>query len=266
MRVAAACVLCALSVSCASTPFGSSPFGGDGPPAKPVKLPPPVRFDWHGFAIALDPTVELWSKQVHVDLRAVVGGALANIEGRLHGPPVPIEIEAGTYGTARALGIGGTTDPYTGRVQVSLDLGSSLPLRQLLSVWIPLSLAHELDHAKRILSGPGYGATLGEAVVTEGSAEAFVREAYPDAPAIPWVRALDGADEARVWARLRAAMNTPNDPVTYGEWFYGDHGLPRWAGYRIGYAICERYLRTHPGTTAAALTGVPAAEIVRSFR
>ncbi len=241
-------------MSCANTAIPSNPFGAERP-APAVRLPPAVHLDVDGFTVSLDPTVELWAKQAHVDLSRVITTALKNIEGRLHGRGVPIEIEAGTYGTARALGIGGQTDPYTGSVQVSMDLGSSLPLKQLLTVWIPLSLAHELDHSKRILDGPGYGSTLGEVVVSEGAAEAFVREAYPGAPSIPWVQPLSANDERSVWSRLRTALTTPDDPVTYQHWFVGNEGgLPRWAGYRIGYEICEEYLVRHPGTNAVQLT------------
>jgi len=242
----------------------NNPFGGDAP-THPVKLPAAVHLDWQGFGVDLDPTVELWAKQASVDLRAIVEGALANIEGRLHGRAVPITIEAGTYGTARALGIGGQTDPYTGRVEVSMDLGSSLPPRELLSTWVPMSLAHELAHSKRILDGPGYGTTTGDVVVSEGSAEAFVREAYPKAPDVPWVQPLGPSDLAKVWGRLRAQRSSPNDPMSYEQWFVGEGGLPRWAGYRIGYAIAESYLAEHHGTTAAQLAVIPAADVLKGF-
>jgi Predicted Zn-dependent protease (DUF2268) len=259
--VCAAAMLCA---SCANSVIKDNPFG-DEPGPRAVALPAAVHLDWRGFGVDLDPTVELWANQAHVDLTAVVEGALSKIEGRLHGPSVPITIEAGTYGTTRALGIGGQTDPYTGRVQVSMDLGSSLPLRELLSMWVPMSLAHELAHSKRILDGPGYGETLGEVVVSEGSAEAFVREAFPNAPAVPWVQPLTPVDEMRLWQRLRSQLAAPNDPIVYEDWFVGKDGLPHWAGYRIGYAIARSYLAKHRGVTAAQLAKTPASDVLKGF-
>jgi len=269
MRVqlaAMAVAMCVVSVACATSnsPFQTNPLGAE-PDARTVKLPPAVQMDWHGFGVNLDPTVELWAHQAHVDLAKTVTGALANIEGRLRATPSPIAIEAGTFGIIPDVGIGGYTDPYSGRVQISMDSGTPLGLHVLLETWVPLSLAHELHHAKRILDGPGYGATLGEAVVTEGAAEAFVFEAFPNSPQIPWSQPLPAADAARVWRQLRAQRNAPDDPYLHEQWFFGKGGLPHWAGYRIGLTIVRSYLAKHRGVTAAQLAMTPAADVLRGF-
>ena len=82
-----------------------------------------------------------------------------------------------------------------------MDSRSPLGLRTLLTVWLPLALAHELHHSTRVLDGPGYGTTLLDTMVSEGGAEAFVREMYPYAPPIPWVRSLVAVDGAPHLAR-----------------------------------------------------------------
>jgi hypothetical protein len=191
----------------------------------------------------------------------VVRGALTRIEGALHGPPTSISISAGSYWKIPDVGIGGNTDRRTGEVKISMDARSPVPVKQMLTVWVPVAMAHELHHSKRIIQGPGYGSTLLDAIVTEGSAEAFVREAYPDAPQIPWVQPLPSGEERAVWRRARTVLSAPDDIDLHQAWFVGGGSLPRWPGYRIGYAIVRRYLVRHRGTTAAALAMLPTTRI-----
>jgi uncharacterized protein YjaZ len=94
-------------------------------------------------------------------------------------------------------------------------------------------------------------------------AEAFAHEAYPKGPAVPWVQPLSSADDAHVAAAFAKQRSMQADPVAYEDWFYGRNGLPRWAGYRFGYALVESYLAKHPGVSAARLATIPASAIVR---
>ena len=52
-----------------------------------------------------------------------------------------------------------------------------------------------------IRTGPGYGITLAEALVTEGLADHFVAEAFPDTPPQPWDHALSAEQETRALAK-----------------------------------------------------------------
>ena len=233
------------------------------PQATPVsvRLGRAVEFTWNGFHVQLDPTVMLWADEAGIDFPRVVRGALLRIETRLHGSPVPISISAGSYLPIPDIGIGGDTDKTTGEVRISMDSRRPTPVKDLLTVWVPVALAHELHHSRRILNGPGYGSTLLEAVVTEGGAEAFVREAFPQAPPIPWVEQLPLAQEAAVWQRLRGVQSAPDDLDAHQQWFVGGGALPHWAGYRIGYEMVRRYLARHPGTSAAQVATMPAGRI-----
>jgi uncharacterized protein YjaZ len=89
--------------------------------------------------------------------------------------------------------------------------------------------------------GPGYGITLGEALVTEGLADHFAAEAFPDTPPQPCDHALSAEQEAELWRKAQPILDVPggyNHPV----WFRGGGSLPRWAGYTLGYRIAKAYL------------------------
>lgn len=217
----------------------------------PPTIPDAIDMDAAGFTVHLDPTVLLWARDAKVDLRAIVRDAVTRIESRLHGSRAQISISAGSYRVIPDVGIGGSTDTRTGEVLVSMDARSALSLRTLLRTWLPLVLAHELHHSARVLDGPGFGTTLLDTIVSEGGAEVFVRETYPDAPKIPWVQPLTGRDERHAWREARDAFSRPDDADVYERWFLGKHDLPRWTGYRLGYEIVRGYLKTHPGLTAA---------------
>ena len=212
--------------------------------------------------VHLDPTVLLWARDAGVDLKDVVADAIGRIARRLHASPTQISISAGSYRVIPDVGIGGSTDARTGEVIVSMDSRSPLGLRTLLVVWLPIVLAHELHHSTRVLDGPGYGTTLLDTIVAEGGAEAFVRATYPDAPPIPWVRALAPSIEHRIWREATALLDEPDDTDTYERWFLGKADLPRWTGYRIGYAIARSYLARHPDDTAAELAALASHDVL----
>lgn len=251
-----------LGSGCASSPSRIlNPAGGSR--SSPIVVPDALTFTWEDFDVRLEPTVVLWAQEVRVDIDDVVREALAKSQRDLRGTPVPITVQAGSIPVIPEVGIGGNADPVTGQVTITMDHRSPLALRQMLTVWLPLALAHELHHSKRILDGPEYGKTLLEAMITEGSAEAFVREVFPDAPGIPWVAPFDQDEEREVWQRAQAELQARDDLTRHHAWFYGAGNLPRWAGYRIGYAIVTAYLERHPEVGAADLAMIPAEEVYR---
>ncbi|WP_004580313.1 DUF2268 domain-containing putative Zn-dependent protease [Marinobacter nanhaiticus] len=116
-------------------------------------------------------------------------------------------------------------------------------------------VAHELHHVMR-WRGPGYGQTLGEALVSEGLAGHFCRLLYGSAPE-PWESALSGNE--LIDCAMRAKERWSEHAYRHGEWFFGQGPLPRWAGYSLGYALVERHLKQHTGEDAASLVHEPAA-------
>jgi hypothetical protein len=250
------CVLLAVGTGCGvvAVPGGSRPSA--------IEVPDAVDFTWRRFDVHLEPTVVLWGRDADIDLRKLIRGSLSMIERDLDATPAKIVVQAGSYRTIPDVGIGGITNRVTGDVKITMDHRNPIGLQRLLTTWLPLALAHELHHSKRILDGPGYGSTLLESMVTEGIAEAYVRQAFPDAPPIPWVRSLTPQEEAEAWQRAQPVLDSPDDPILHEAWFLGGGELPRWAGYKIGYAIARAYLERHPDETAASLATMPAAEIL----
>ena len=242
----------------------SAKFGGIAPGAEPmanVQVPGAIDLDAAGYAVHLDPTVMLWGRDAKVDVREVVREAVTRVADDLHSPHAQVSISAGGYRVIPDVGIGGSTDTRTGEVLVSMDARSPLGLRTMLRTWLPLALAHELHHSKRILQGPGYGTTLLDTLIAEGGAEAFVRETYPNAPPIPWVQPPTKEDEQRVWREAARQLDRPDDAEMYERWFLGKGDLPRWTGYRLGYAIVTAYLERHPDADAADVASLPSAEV-----
>jgi uncharacterized protein YjaZ len=200
--------------------------------------------------------------QAGVGLRDVVRGTIARAKALLRLPATRVSVRADAQATIPELGVGGFTDVISGHVTISID-PQFRDLPSAMRTWLPLTLAHELDHAERVLHGPGYGRTLLGTIVSEGLADAFAGQVFPDAPAIPWDRALSPSQERAVWAYARARLLHRQNSSRHSLWFYGTGPIPRWAGYTIGYDLVGSYLRSHPGATAASITDLPAPKILR---
>jgi uncharacterized protein YjaZ len=116
-------------------------------------------------------------------------------------------------------------------------------------------LAHELHHCAR-WTRPGYGMTLGEALVSEGLACVFETGFRGGVPPF-WARALDAAELDAVEAIARRHLE--DRQYDHRSWFFGapERGLPRHAGYSLGFELVARHVRS-TGRTAAQLVHVPA--------
>lgn len=102
---------------------------------------------------------------------------------------------------------------------------------------VPATLAHELHHARR-WQGPGYGATLLEALVSEGLAQHYEAGVRGEAPR--YARAEYPLDD--LWAQAQPELDAAG--YDHAAWFFGsdDRRLPRWAGYALGYQLVQRGL------------------------
>ncbi|WP_395662863.1 DUF2268 domain-containing putative Zn-dependent protease [Aestuariivirga sp.] len=116
------------------------------------------------------------------------------------------------------------------------------------------SLFHEFHHALR-WDGPGYGDTLGEALVSEGLAQRFLHEMMNCPPEPSEVAVPDDVCEA--W-RGEALAGFDDAAYDHAAWFFGTGDMPNWLGYTLGRRIVDRYLQSHPQATALSLAHMEA--------
>ncbi|MFP3496622.1 DUF2268 domain-containing putative Zn-dependent protease [Pseudomonas sp. SIMBA_059] len=118
-------------------------------------------------------------------------------------------------------------------------------------------IVHEVHHCLR-MAGPGYGWTLGEALVSEGLAGQFVQHVLGSEPE-PW-------ESAHGLEALQAAPVSLNElEATYYDhnaWFFGTGDKPRWLWYALGHQMVGRWLATTGAPDAAAWVEVPAKDII----
>jgi hypothetical protein len=140
-----------------------------------------------------------------------------------------------------------------GVIGLRIDMGQPQPPQRLRQV-ILKTLFHELHHALR-WEGPGYGNTLGEALVSEGLAQRFLHEMM-DCPPEPFEDAVS-AEVCEAWRqRAYTAFNDPDYDHT--AWFFGTGDMPKWLGYTLGKRVVDRFLECHPKATALDLAHMEA--------
>ena len=212
-----------------------------------------------GVLIDISPDALEASREAGVDLADVVRAAIERASTLLGDVRTGLTVVVDPKRTITGIGVGGYTDPNTGDVTISLDGAPDARIR----TWLPVTLAYELDHVSRVNRGPGYGSTLLEVMVTEGMADAFATQAFPDAPEHPWAEALSPRQLRTLWGRAQPSLDELMDVRSYGEWFSGKGRLPPWTGYSIGSGIVSSYLARHPEARASDLVTVPAQEVLR---
>ena len=137
-------------------------------------------------------------------------------------------------------GVGGYA-PAPGLIEVTLNpdrFDAALLLR---------TLVHEMHHLIR-WDGPGYGRSLGEALVSEGLAGHFVLQVLGGKPD-PWDAVTPAAGVARQamneWARLNH---------DHARWFLGKGDLRKWTGYGLGHRLIAEHLAQAQGDDAVTLS------------
>lgn len=99
-------------------------------------------------------------------------------------------------------------------------------------------VAHEVHHCLR-MAGPGYGRSLGEALVSEGLAGQFVSMLFGSPPE-PWECAVD---DTVLCANLPDPAVLSAGGYDHAAWFFGtDRDRPRWFGYTLGYRLVGLWL------------------------
>lgn len=118
-------------------------------------------------------------------------------------------------------------------------------------------LAHELHHSSR-WDGPGYGRTLGEALVSEGLAGHFAQEAY-GGESEPWEQL--SVNTLRPYVS-KAKAEWLNPEYNHVEWFFGSEAFPTWVGYSLGYQVVGHYLTAHSDARASRLVHAGAVDFL----
>lgn len=122
------------------------------------------------------------------------------------------------------------------------------------------TVLHEVHHCLR-MAGPGYGRTLGEALVSEGLAGQFVGFLMGSPPEL-WERALDEAELDR-WRPTEDELRATR--YDHADWFFGRGGeRPRWLGYTLGYRLVGRWLAAAGEIDWETWVNVPAQTVLEA--
>ena len=213
---------------------------------------------WHLHWLEAEGDLGPWRSQLAAEIeatrqqfvvRAVPPPRLDILVQRLAGAVIP---EIGMVGQAYRKGLFALTfDPDNPHFAVGLLDGT---LRR--------QVAHEAHHCMR-MTGPGYGRTLGEALVSEGLAGRFTGWLF-DSPPEPWERAF-GDDVLRAHAPDEVTLQSADDD--HAAWFFGFGGrLPRWFGYTLGYRLAGEWLKEAGEVDGHTWVNVPAATVLAAAR
>lgn len=145
-------------------------------------------------------------------------------------------------------GIGGNS-PGPNHIYVSFDPKSS----KITQKGLDETLFHEIHHCMR-WRDPGYGDTLGEAMVTEGLACLYEEQKTGSVPIYAKVK----LDDKQI-GMAKETMNSKD--YDHSKWFSGGNAIDRWFGYSYGYNLCKNY-STKTGKEASELVKVPAQEVL----
>lgn len=170
---------------------------------------------------------------VLAELRAAVRVGLARVASFADVPDFDLVVRAEAGAGVADWGVAGYA-PAPGLIEMTLDPARFQPER------IARTLIHELHHLMR-WDGPGYGRSLGEALVSEGLAGHFVLQVM-GGPPDPWDGVTPSAGVAR-----RAGTEWARRDYDHGEWFRGTGGLRRWSGYGLGHRIVAAHLEASGG-------------------
>lgn len=176
------------------------------------------------------------------EARAAARAAVAAAGDHITLPRFDLVIRAGDE-VMTGWGIGGYA-PAPGQIQITLD-----PARFSPDLFVR-TLVHEFHHLIR-WDGPGYGKSLGEALVSEGLAGHFVLHVLGGAPD-PWdaVAPSDGL-------MRRASNEWSRRDYDHAEWFFGKGAVRRWSGYGLGHRLIAEYLAQHPQDNPVTLATAP---------
>jgi len=193
-------------------------------------------------------------------LDAIVGwldGAARDVAPPLQADRVDVLVVPGTHLIPGWDCNGYTHGPW--RITITVDPACDGREKRPLDIQLRTMLAHELHHAMRE-RGPGYGSTLGEALVTEGLAQCYEQEV--GCPTSNYAVTVRGPALAKL-ARM-AKDELWSDAYDHDKWFFGDKtdaAFPWSGGYGLGYVLMYHWLQ-RAGLSASAAVAVTAREVL----
>lgn len=185
--------------------------------------------------------------------------AIGRVNNKVSISNVDIVIYDNPHGAIPEIGVGGYT-PDAHVVFISLDPDFS-QFEDTLSKELGRILTHELHHVLRWKS-PGYGETLLEALITEGLADHFDVEVNKNEPE-SWCTILSKKQILDLLAKARKEFDNKN--YDHNAWFFGseDKGIPRWAGYSLGFELVNEYLQKYPEKKPSNIYTLRAEEFIK---
>lgn len=175
---------------------------------------------------------------IMAEIRAHAREMVARVGEHIDLPRFDLVVRAGDA-VIPEWGIAGCA-PAPGVIEVVLDPARVAPDH------FRRTLVHEMHHLAR-WEGPGYGRSLGEALVSEGLAGHFVQQVL-GGPPDPWdsARPVSGSlkQASALWARR---------DYDHGEWFMGRGRMRKWTGYGLGHRLVADHLIDAEGQDAATL-------------
>lgn len=193
-------------------------------------------------------------------LRTAIEDARILLEARGTPKALDVIVKAATHPARYPFSVGGGCyEP--GCIELTVDFSRN-PALDAVREEILRTLCHEYHHAIR-WDGPGYGDTLGEALVSEGLAQVFVHEVIQCLPE-PWEIMPPDLDVRTTCKRAYDGFDDPD--YAHDEWFFGSGSLPNWTGYALGKALVARHLQTVCRKTALDMALEPAAIFRETMR
>ncbi|WLR51578.1 DUF2268 domain-containing putative Zn-dependent protease [Bacillus tianshenii] len=124
-------------------------------------------------------------------------------------------------------------------------------------------LTHEYHHVY-YMNKKGHELTLRDVILMEGMAEYAVRERHGEDYLAPWTSLYKKEDAQRIWKQyLEKFQELAPDHPSFRKLLYGGEGVPRWAGYFVGYHLVSSYV-SNKKMSADKLIEIPAERFLQN--
>jgi len=166
--------------------------------------------------------------------------AIKAISAKIPVDNVSIEFRVDPKGAIKHLGFGGYA--WT-KNKVIIPVDPDFPgLNKTLQSDLGRTIAHELYHVLQGYTFDKGGNNLLESLIHEGLSDHFEIEISGGKPQ-KWDLALDQKQLKEF--RKKAEKEFDNREYHHQSWFFGEEGIPYWAGYSIGFDIVKKYFQKH---------------------